>query len=62
MIQLIFLQELCASLDSIDLASFDWSSEVEAEERRKVAFSDELLSSSIHSNSFSKYGWYGNQL
>ncbi|CAG9540846.1 unnamed protein product [Cercopithifilaria johnstoni] len=28
-------QDLCASLDSIDLASFDWSSEVEAEERRK---------------------------
>ncbi|VDK68068.1 unnamed protein product [Litomosoides sigmodontis] len=28
-------QDLCASLDSIDLASFDWGSEVEAEERRK---------------------------
>ncbi|VBB26689.1 unnamed protein product [Acanthocheilonema viteae] len=28
-------QDLCASLDSIDLVSFDWSSEVEAEERRK---------------------------
>ncbi|VDK73374.1 unnamed protein product, partial [Onchocerca ochengi] len=31
----ISFQDLCASLDSIDLASFDWSSEVEAEERRK---------------------------
>ncbi|MCP9259487.1 Telomerase-binding protein est1a [Dirofilaria immitis] len=31
----ISFQDLCASLDSIDLASFDWSSEVEAEEQRK---------------------------
>ncbi|EFO27510.2 hypothetical protein LOAG_00974 [Loa loa] len=31
----ISFQDLCASLDSIDLTSFDWSSEVEAEERRK---------------------------
>ncbi|VDM20894.1 unnamed protein product [Wuchereria bancrofti] len=31
----ISFQDLYASLDSIDLASFDWSSEVEAEERRK---------------------------
>ena len=33
-----FFQDLCASVDSLEMGSFDWSTEVEAEEERKVCF------------------------
>uniref|UniRef100_A0A915Q301 PIN domain-containing protein n=1 Tax=Setaria digitata TaxID=48799 RepID=A0A915Q301_9BILA len=50
-------QDLCASLDSIDLASFDWSSEVEAEERRKKEREEQggiSVEESIHANTNSQ--------
>uniref|UniRef100_A0A0N5AAP0 PINc domain-containing protein n=1 Tax=Syphacia muris TaxID=451379 RepID=A0A0N5AAP0_9BILA len=33
--QTMSFQDLCASVDSLDMSSFDWSTEVEAEEERK---------------------------
>ncbi|VDO20070.1 Uncharacterized protein BM_BM6808 [Brugia malayi] len=44
----ISFQDLYASLDSIDLASFDWSSEVEAEERRKKEREEEGRTAEKH--------------